>query len=768
MWTSVVALVIAAAQFGQSNTGELRVSVRDATGLPVPCHLTLVSEANDVSQQLDTAADGLSVAKRLPFGRYRLAIHQPGFASYEALVEIDSAVPKEYPVTLTPATVQAQVTVRARDTLLDTHQTTAVDRVGAETLQQRITTLPGRSLSDVVNTEPGWLLEANGILHPRGSEYQVQYVVDGLPVTDNRSPSFAPELDADGVHSMSILTGGYPAEYGRKLGGVIEVVTAANPRQGLHGSATASIGNFATVTGGASAQYGWSRALLGISGSAAHTDRYLDPPVEENFTNTGTGSNAALQFEREFSDTDRLGVVIRDGRSRFLVPNEHVQEEAGQRQERGSDDTTAQFSYQRVLSSAVVADVRAMIRSVDATLSSNAAATPMAPFQDRGFNEEYAKGTIAGHMGPHEWKAGLDVDFGSVREAFSYAITAPAAFDPSLPLSFSFADRADDREQSAFVQDRLRLGAWTFNAGLRWDHYRLLVDEQAVSPRLGMAWSWPRADLVLRASYDRAFQTPAIENLLLASSSAVEGLDDDVVRLPVQPSLGHFFEAGLSKRLFSVARVDVTQYWRRMNNFADDDLLLNTGVSFPIAFDRAEISGTEIKLDVPRSHSWSGFVSYSNMHGSGYLPITGGLLLGDEARSALTSTESFPISQDQRHTLRGRVAYQLSERTWAAIAASYGSGLPVEFDGNPAQALAQYGPRIVGHVDFAEGRVRPSASIDAAFSAILFKANRQQLRIQANVLNLADRLNVINFAGLFSGTALTLPRSFGVRLQFDF
>ena len=89
--------------------------------------------------------------------------------------------------------------------------------------------------SNVVNTAPGWLLEANGILHPRGSEYQVQYVVDGLPITDNRSPSFAPELDADGVHSMSILTGGYPAEYGRKLGGVIEVVTAANPRQGLHG-----------------------------------------------------------------------------------------------------------------------------------------------------------------------------------------------------------------------------------------------------------------------------------------------------------------------------------------------------------------------------------------------------------------------------------------------------------------------------------------------------------------------------------------------------
>jgi len=758
---------MAAAQFSQSSTGELRMTVRDSSGLPVQCSVTLVSQANDVSRQLETAADGLSVAKRLPFGRYRLVIEEPGFAPYEALLEIDSVVPKEYRITLTPATVQAQVTVRAEDTLLETHQPTAVNRVGPETIQQRITTLPGRSLSDVVNTEPGWLLEANGILHPRGSEYQVQYVVDGLPITDNRSPSFAPELDADSVRSMSILTGGYPAEYGRKLGGVIEVVTAANPRQGLRGSATGSVGSFATVTGSAIAQYGWSRTLVGISGSAAHTDRYLDPPVEENFTNTGTGANAAIQFEHDLSDADRLGFVLRHGESRFLVPNERVQEEAGQRQERRSHDTTGQFSYQRVLSSAIVAEIRAMVRSVGADLSSNVLSTPIAAFQDRGFQETYVKGTFAGRAGRHEWKAGVDADFGSVREAFSYALTDPTAFDPSVPTELSFADHARDREQAAFFQDQLRLGAWTVNAGLRWDHYHLLVEERAVSPRLGVAWYWPRADLVLRASYDRAFQTPAIENLLLASSSTLD-INDDVVRLPVRASFGHFFEAGLSKRLFTVARLDLTQYSRRMSNFADDDLLLNTGISFPIAFDHAEIRGTEIKLGVPRWHSWSGFVSYSHMRGTGFLPITGGLLIGDEAASALTSTESFPISQDQRHTLRGRLAYQLSNRAWVALAASYGSGLPVEFEGDPKDALEQYGPRIVGQVDFAAGRVRPSASIDAAFSATLFKTDRQQLRVQANVVNLTDRLNVINFAGLFSGTAVAPPRSFGLRLQFDF
>jgi outer membrane receptor protein involved in Fe transport len=212
----------------------------------------------------------------------------------------------------------------------------------------------------------------------------------------------------------------------------------------------------------------------------------------------------------------------------------------------------------------------------------------------------------------------------------------------------------------------------------------------------------------------------------------------------------------------------VTLYERRVRDFADDDLLLNTGVGFPIAFDRAEIHGTELKLDIPHWRAWSGFASYSYMVGTGFLPITGGLLLGDDAVSSMSSTSAFPISQDQRHTIRGRVAYQLSDRAWVAVAASYGSGLPVEFAGDPAQALEQYGPRIINQVDFESGRVRPSASVDAACSIVLFKSKRQQLRVQANVVNLTDRLNVINFAGLFSGTALAPPRSAGVRLQFVF
>jgi outer membrane receptor protein involved in Fe transport len=427
-----------------------------------------------------------------------------------------------------------------------------------------------------------------------------------------------------------------------------------------------------------------------------------------------------------------------------------------------------QFSYQRIFSGRALGEMRGMLRDLSAGLSSNAASTPISAQQNRGIRELYLKGTVSAHVGAHEWKAGADVDVGTIRERLDYEITDPDQLAPETPAVFSFEERHADREQAVFVQDQIRLGPWTVNAGVRWDHYQLVVDESAFSPRASLAWSWPAANLVLRASYDRAFQTPAVENLLLASSPAVETLGADVVRLPVLPSVGNFYEAGLSKTLFGTARLDASYFLRAMTNAADDDLLLNTGVSFPIAFRRAEIRGTEVTLDVPPWKAVSGSVSYAHMRGVGDPPITGGLLLGDEAIASLTSTDRFPVSQDQRHTLRGRLSYQLMPVAWVALAASYGSGLPFEFTGDRDEAIAQYGQRIVDRVDFETGRVRPSGSLDASVGVVVVKNSKHSVQIQADVRNLTNRLAVINFAGLFSGTALAPPRSVAVRLRVDF
>lgn len=741
----------------------------DASGLAVQGDVELVSEANQVRERLATDQQGTLTAKRLPFGTYRVSVTREGFAPFAGVIEIRSALPTPYRVTLDIAAVQSEITVTAGQTLLDPHQAASINRVGADTLAQRKTALPGRSLPDLVNAQPGWLVEANGILHPRGSEYQTQFVVDGLPFTDNRSPAFAPEIGVEDAGGMTILTGGYPAEYGRKLGGVIEVVTAGQDRPGFHGRAALSAGSFASRSVDLSAAYDRKQTTVSLAAGLAATDRYLDPPVEANFTNHGTTSHVAARVEHDLTAGDRFGLIVRHGGADFLVPNERVQEIAGQRQERTSGETAAQFSFQHIFSGRVVADVRGMARDPSAGLGSNAASTPILAQQDRGFRELYLKGTVAWHAGAHEWKAGGDVNAAALHEAFAYRITDSSRFDPDTRGVFSFDAARPAREQAVFVQDQWRRGAWTVNAGFRWDHYRVVVEDHALSPRLGVAWSWPAAGLVARASYDRAFQTPAVENLLLASDSAVDALNDNVLRLPVRPSRGNFYDAGFSKTLSSRTRLDVSLFRRTMGNFADDDVLLNTGVGFPITFESARISGAELKLEVPRWGPFSGFVGYSHLRGTGRLPITGGLFLGDEAAALLRATDGFRLTQDQPHTVRGRVAGQITPSLWVALATAFDSGLPVEdVDVDRADAIAQYGDRIVDRVNFEAGRVRPSFSIDASAGLVLAKSGTRRLGLQVDVRNLTNRLNVINFSGLFSGTAIAPPRSIALRLHAGF
>ncbi len=73
------------------------------------------------------------------------------------------------------------------------------------------------------------------ILHPRGEEYQTQYVMDGIPLTDNRSAAFVADFDADEVQEMSVMTAGFPAEYGKKTRRRDRGRNGKDTRLGFHG-----------------------------------------------------------------------------------------------------------------------------------------------------------------------------------------------------------------------------------------------------------------------------------------------------------------------------------------------------------------------------------------------------------------------------------------------------------------------------------------------------------------------------------------------------
>jgi len=772
LWFCIVAPLHA-----QSNAGELRLKIADPQGLAVKAAVNLSSDALRFHRSYTTSDGQLSI-RNLVYGPYHLHVEAAGFAAYSGEVEVRSALGTELSLTLRVAAPDTAINVTVERTLLDPARVNSLQHLDQQQISDRPVSLPGRSLADLVQSQPGWVYEGSAVLHPRGSEYQTQYVLDGIPLTDNRSPSAAPEIASDDVDSLNVYTAGIPAEFGRKMGGIVELNTSRDTKPGLHGTTALSGGSFGTGAAYAQVQYARDANVFTASAEGALTDRYLNPPVLDNFTNRATTTDFSARYERDLANHDRFSLTLRRDFSKFLVPNELVQQTAGQVQHRDNFETLAMASYQHVFSQSLVGDARVMLRSDSDHLGSNPQSTPIIAFQDRGFREQYVKADLAYHRAKQELKIGVEGDFSQLRENFSDGITDPTQFDPGTPLSFTFPGaipsegRRSDLEQAAFVEDTIRLGPWTASLGLRWDHYQLLLNRNAVSPRLALSRYFQRAGLLIHASYDRVFQTPALENLLLASSSQVQQLNPQVLRLPVQPSHGNFFELGASKLIHRTNKLEVNGFLRTQNNFADDDLLLNTGVSFPIAFRKATIYGVEAKLDVLHWKRLSATLSESYMVGVAYLPATGGLFFGSDAATLLAGRNRFWVSQDQRHTVHGEVRYDVNRRVSFGSSANIGSGLPTEFDASDPNAIPtaieNYGQAVVNRVDFSRGRVKPSFSLDVFGSAQIWQHESRSVRLQAAATNLNDRLNLINFAGLFSGNAIAPPRSISLRLSASF
>ena len=514
--------LVSAPGFCQSNTGELRLTVNDPSGRAVRTEVQLVSDANQYRSTFTTDAQGSVDARRLPYGIYQVQIQAPSFGQFSDSVVIRSTLPVDRTIQLKVAPVSQSVTVHESDTLLDPYRAGALNEMGQQTIQNRLTSIPGRTVQDLVNTEPGWLYEGNAVLHPRGSEYQTQFVINGIPLTDNRSPGFGPSIEANNIQSMSIYTAGIPAQYGRSLGGVVVVNTIQNEQPGFHGEFTLLGGSYAT--GGIETQdeYTWGKNTVGFSGAGNMTDHYLNTPSPENYTNNGTTGEFSLNYERQFTPKDHLTMIASHELARYAIPNELVQQNGayvpngdntdgcsgpdpasdncvyipgGQLQTNDNFETIGILSYEHIFSPDTMVAMRGMARDNSLDFYSNPASWPVNVTQRNDFKDIYFNASITADRRHQEWKAGVQTDNKFLHENLSYVI--PDCDDPSNPqcpfnvgiidvaaTSFAFSGSRPDLEQAAYVEDSLHRGNWSIDAGLRWDHYQLTVNKNAVSPRV--------------------------------------------------------------------------------------------------------------------------------------------------------------------------------------------------------------------------------------------------------------------------------------------
>src|SRR4029077_2284675 len=220
------------------------------------------------------------------------------------------------------------------------------------------------------------------------------------------------------------------------------------------------------------------------------------------------------------------------------------------------------------------------------------------------------------------------------------------AFTQSSP--FVFVGHSTRGVESAYAQDDFSpLHNLTINAGLRYDHSRLLVSDQRVSPRIGGVYYFGLTKTALRASFNRLFMPPQVENLLLASSAQARSLSPfvgfaDGGGAAILPEHSSAFEVGISQELPQRLRLNAAYWWRTFRNIDDPNVFFSTTIIFPNSVAKARARGLDVRLDVPERHGWSGYMSYSNSRITEVGPLNGGLFLTDDFIEISPGTEFTP------------------------------------------------------------------------------------------------------------------------------
>ena len=242
-----------AAVAGAQNVGTLSGTVKDSMGLAVPG--AMVSVTNRVSQtHQETVTDmsGRFQLSNVPFGIYVVTAELTGFTNADRVVDVHSTVPIAVDLMLSVGGLAETVSVAA-DALLETSSTGSHVDLGANLIDRLPSATPSKQLASVLLSAPGFIPSQNGRIHVRGSHGQIQYVVDGVPMTDEYTEAFANPLDPRYVKSAAVMTGGIPAEYGGKLAAVVDIASKSGfdePRR-FSGESSLNLGRFGAVDGGA-------------------------------------------------------------------------------------------------------------------------------------------------------------------------------------------------------------------------------------------------------------------------------------------------------------------------------------------------------------------------------------------------------------------------------------------------------------------------------------------------------------------------------------
>jgi hypothetical protein len=798
----LVAAILVPTSLFAASAGAVRGKVLGPDNKPLAG--VVVQLRNDITgfkQDVATTADGSFSFNNIPYNPYELHIDVQGFQAAHAAVDIHSPVPVDETITLKVSSVSESINVTAEPPAaqLETDNSQSHIDIDKSYIAKAPAAVASRAMEQIVTSTPGFAKDENGRFHFQGAHSQSEYVIDGQTIADQTGVTFSNSIDPGIAQGIEIIYGNVPAEFGEKIGSVINLTTKSGLGAGSPKTEVVVGGSkFGTAEAGASVSGG--SQTFGYFGSinGSKSDRFVDPVNFDNLHNHGNTARGFLRLDTQTPDSkSSLRLTLLLGETHRDVPNTFTQEAAGQSERVRSADQNLNVGWQSILSQTSVFELVAFGRFSKFKLTGTPNDTPVIATQDRTLNNYGIAPAFNWTNANNEVKAGLNLKRYPIREKFSFGITDPGLNDPSVPDAYNpslapydltrgghpfvFNGRSTNSYEAAYIQDNIKFGNLTADLGVRYDRNSLPLRETATQPRLGVAYFIPSSKTVLRASYDKVLYTPEFENILFSSSSAAAALAPPAVKasqalgggnLLVHSERQNVINVGVQQAVGSQLRFDV-DYWRRRSRFpGDQGQFQNTGIVFPLAFTKGNFNGWDVRMDLAKTAGFRGFLSLGHVHAEYVPPLSGGLFLDAGAIDTLTGGP-FLIDHDQKLQGQGALSYDFGDSgVWVATNVRYDSGLVTGSDvasllADPDNAFAA--PYIVEHSGSGldPNRVKPRTIVDVSLGADL-ASYHMPLSIQADLLNATNKKGVYNVLSTFGGTHVIPPRMLAMRLRYTF
>jgi len=289
--------------------GAIRGVIYDEAGHPVAQANVVIKGGAGEQQATSTDKAGGYIFSRVEFDTYTVTATALGLAAQSAVVTVASGTVAILDFHLSKKKLASVVTVAKAG-----HPVSVAVITPAQ-----IETMPDNfKLAHITASVPGVVPFSYDEPVARGF-HGIGYQIDGIPIPQTTSSSFAEVLNPRDVSAVEVYTGSFPAEFGgERMGGLVNIITQRPSSNG--GEISLTGGNYASGATQLSDAFGGQRLKAYVSLNFARSDRGLDTPTPDPVHDATSLANEFLRLTYNPDPRDSWAFHFSNQFSTFQIP----------------------------------------------------------------------------------------------------------------------------------------------------------------------------------------------------------------------------------------------------------------------------------------------------------------------------------------------------------------------------------------------------------------------------------------------------------------